>query len=138
MSHFDRGVRLQADVPADDDSKPTVHVESDRACDRSLDDAIARIRNEGFAQADAILTNVRTHCPKSAGPLRELAGVRFAQHQWSQAAALAADALAIDPHDEYAWEVLASSRFMQDDPAGALRAWNRLGKPRIDTFGSKA
>lgn len=67
-----------------------------------------------------------------SGPLSELAGERFAERRWRDAADLAERAVARDAADRYAWEVLAASRFMQDDVGGALRAWNRIGKPRIN------
>lgn len=67
-----------------------------------------------------------------SGPLSELAGVRFAERRWREAADLAEQAVALDATDRYAWEVLAASRFIQDDPAGALRAWNHIGKPLIN------
>jgi hypothetical protein len=102
------------------------------ACDARLDEAVGRIRDRGFEEADAAIGDVRAHCPADAGPLRELAGVRFAQRRWRDAETLAAQAVARDPRDAYAWDVLASSRFVQDDLPGALRAWNRIGKPRVD------
>ena len=69
---------------------------------------------------------------ESSGPLGELAGVRFAERRWREAADLAERAVALDPTDRYAWELLAASRFILDDPGGALRAWNHIGKPRIN------
>ena len=68
----------------------------------------------------------------AAAALADYAGVRFAAHQWSGAASLAEDALALNPADHYAWDVLGSSRFMMDDLHGALDAWNHIDKPRID------
>jgi hypothetical protein len=61
-----------------------------------------------------------------------MAGVRFAAGRWHDAAALAEDAVGRDPHDQYAWELLASSRFLDGDLAGALRAWNQIGKPLVN------
>ena len=61
-----------------------------------------------------------------------MSGVRFAQRRWNDAAALAREALRHDPADEYALDVLGSSLFMQDDDIGALRAWNQIGKPRVN------
>ena len=101
-------------------------------CDAMLSDALDDIRSAGFDHADAILAPVRTACPASAGPLRELAGVRFAQRRWADAAALARAALLRDPNDSYALDVLGSSVFMQDDQLGALRAWNHIDKPRVN------
>src|SRR5262245_9122313 len=102
-------------------------------CDTALDEAIARIQRLGTRAAEGVLNEVRAHCPASAGPLRELAGLRFSQRRYGDATILARRALALDQHDEYAWDVLGSSLFLQDDTAGALRAWNRIGKPRLNT-----
>ena len=110
-----------ADAPASEDP-----------CDLLLSAAIDQVRQQGIGDADAIFAAVRSQCPASAGPLRELAGVRFAERRWRDAAALAEKAVARDPRDEYAWDVLASSRFIQNDVAGALSAWNQIGKPRVD------
>ena len=101
-------------------------------CDSLLAGAVASVARQGLANADAALDRVRTECPLSAGPLRELAGVRFGQRRWSEAAALARQALTLDPADSYASDVLGSSLFMQDDSSGALRAWNRIGRPRLN------
>ena len=105
---------------------------SPSACDRLLASAIDEVERRGLSKADAILGEVRSRCPDAAGPLRELAAVRFAERRWQEATALAQQAVARDPKDGYAWEVLASSLFIQDDLPGALRAWNQVGKPRID------
>ena len=108
-------------APADD---------TDR-CSQLVDEAIGRIGSK-LDSADAILEAVRAECPWSAAPLRELAGIRFAQKRWRDAADLARQALARSPDDAYAVDVLGSSLFMQDDVVGALEAWNRIGKPRVD------
>ena len=101
-------------------------------CDARLALALDQIRAQGLDRADALLGDVRAACPAAAGPIRELSGVRFAQRRWSDAAALARDALRKEPHDEYALDVLGSSLFMQHDEMGALRAWNQIGKPRVN------
>ncbi|PYR35245.1 MAG: hypothetical protein DMF90_14235, partial [Acidobacteria bacterium] len=101
-------------------------------CDVLLDQAVVDIAERGFDEADDILGAVRVDCPGSSGPLRELAGVRFAQGRWSDAAALARAAVARDPEDSYALNLLGTSLFMQDDVVGALRAWNPIGKPQLD------
>jgi len=101
------------------------------SCGRLLDDAIARI-GSNLDSADAILGPVRAECPHAAGPLRELAGVRFAQKRWRDAAALAREAIDRDPNDTYAIDVLGSALFMQNDDVAALEAWNRIDKPHVD------
>ncbi len=113
-------------APPETDARPPTE------CDRLLDEAVGRIRRDGIGQADAALGEVRTKCPDAPGPIRELAGVRFAQRHWSESARLAEQALAAGDTDPYAWDVLGSSRYMLGDLAGALAAWNRIGKPRVN------
>jgi hypothetical protein len=120
-------IRLDPTVPV-----ASVPVVSVGPCDALLEKTIADSRQRTLSDTEAALIDVQSQCPASAGPLRELAGVRFALRRWPDAAALAERALAIDAQDTYAWDLLGSSRFMQDDPVGALRAWNRIGKPRVN------
>jgi predicted double-glycine peptidase len=102
------------------------------ACDAALNEAVGDVRTRGADSADAVLDPLIARCPDSAGPLRELAGARFVQRRWKDAADYAARAVARDPNDEHALFLLGASLFMQDDPAGALRAWNRIGRPKLD------
>ena len=102
------------------------------ACDVRLNRALDEIRAQGLDRADALLGEVRSECPAAPGPIRELSGVRFAQRRWNDAAALAREVLRHNPADEYALDVLGSALFMQNDDIGALQAWNRIGKPRVN------
>ena len=106
--------------------------DADDACEAMLNEAIAATRARGIAQAETLLDPVRRQCPDSPGPYRELAGVRFVEHRFADAAALARDAIARAPDDVYAHDVLGSSLFMLGEPEEALAAWNRAGKPRLD------
>ena len=123
--------RLEAAAPSADSEREPSDERPD-SCASLLDDAVARIARSGLESAEAILEPVRAECPRSAGPLRELAGVRFAQKRWREAAALARQALDHDPGDAYAIDLLGSALFMQNDDVGALEAWNRIDKPRVD------
>src|SRR5215218_673858 len=51
-------------------------------CDRLLDDAVEEIGRSGLPAADTILARVMGECPRSAAPIAELAGIRFAQERW--------------------------------------------------------
>ncbi len=73
-------------------------------------------------------------CPNDSASWRELAGLRFSQSRWSEAQDLALSAVRLAPDDAYAWQVVATSRYMMGDTLGALDAWNRTGEPRIDTI----
>ena len=101
-------------------------------CDVKLARAMSAIKAQGLDSADELLSEVRSQCPRDAGPVRELSGVRFAQHRWAEAATLAREAVRLDAGDTYALDVLGSSLFMQGDDVGALRAWNQIGKPRVN------
>ena len=140
-----RAVRPNADTPHDGDQaggdptggNPTGVVSGfsrtvTSACSSIIDRAVAEVRARGLDSADGIFADVRRRCPGSSAPLRELAGIRFAQRRWSDAASLARQALDIDAPDDYALDVLGSSLFMLNDPGGALRAWNQLGRPTLD------
>src|SRR4051812_14102861 len=101
-------------------------------CDRELDAALDRLSVEGFGAADNVLGAVMQRCPESSAAVSELAGVRFAQQRLPEAAALAERAVRMNGADRYAWDVLGSTRFIQNDARGALRAWQRVGKPSVD------
>lgn len=107
--------------------------EESSACDRLLDDAIER-HGPGSAQTlEAALTRVRLECPADSRPVSELAGLRFAERRWRDAETLAETAVDLDPSDTYGWDVLGSSRYLADDQAGALQAWNQIDKPIVDS-----
>lgn len=102
-------------------------------CDRLLNQALDSIEAGGPGVADETLERVIGQCPHASAPLRELAGVRFSQQRWHDAARLAERALERDAEDAYAWDVLGSSRFIQNDADGALQAWNHIDKPKVDS-----
>lgn len=102
-------------------------------CEQLLDRALDETRGLDLPAVAERLQAVRVECPADAGPLRELAGVRFAERKFPEAATLAEAALRIDPRDSYAADVLGSSRFMLNDFVRALRAWNTIGRPQLDS-----
>jgi hypothetical protein len=124
----------QLDQPAPAGPAPQQDTSPDARCQRLLDDAVADIGRRGLSVADDDLDGVKNACPGSAAPIAELAGVRFGEQRWRDAADLAEQATSKEPGDAYAWDVLGSSRFMLNDLHGALAAWNRIDKPRIDSI----
>jgi predicted double-glycine peptidase len=105
-------------------------IQPSQPCDRLVATGIERAQANDLAAAEQLLGEALT-CPGSA-PLRELAGVRLLQQRWIEAAELSSAALALDPRDEYAWRVMATSRFLRNDPLAALDAWNAVNEPRLD------
>ena len=98
------------------------------ACDRVVAEGVGLAQAGKLDAAERLLASAIS-CPAS---LRELAGVRALQKRWAEAADLAAAATAADDSDAYAWKLLATSRFVQNDRSGALEAWNRVDEPRLD------
>ncbi len=103
---------------------------SSNSCDQLVADGVRQAQGSDLAGAERSLTSALS-CPGSAA-LRELAGVRVLQKRWADVNDLAAAAVNEDPGDEYAWRLLATSRFIESDPVAALAAWNRVGEPRLD------
>jgi hypothetical protein len=127
-----RGAQARSDPSMPSDSAMrTSTLRTD--CERLLDTALDEIDSRGLDAADEILAAVREECPAAAAPVAELAAVRFAQKRWKEAEALAELAVDKDPANDYGWDVLGSTRFILNDPHGALRAWNQIGKPRLDS-----
>ena len=98
-------------------------------CDRLVDEAVSRVREDALEDAEQRLSAAVALCPERGRPVRELAAVRFRQRRWREAAIFGARATRLSPEDDHAWRLLATSRFLDNDPEGALRAWNRVGEP---------
>jgi hypothetical protein len=108
-----------------------------RPCADLVSRAVTLARAGDLAGAERELSVARGQCPDQASPLVELAGVRFLQSRWSEARDFASRAVQLAPDDRQAWELLAGSRFLAGDPAGALEAWNHVGEPRADLIDVK-
>jgi peptidase C39-like protein len=102
----------------------------DSSCPSLIAIGVQQAQAGRLEAADRSLTAALS-CGGSAS-LRELAGVRLLQRRWPEVTELASAALAADPMDTYSWQLLATSRFLQNDPSGALDAWNRIDQPHVD------
>lgn len=71
--------------------------------------------------------------PKDARFPVELAGVFFKQGQRNSAILWLQRALRIDPSDTYANDFLGTIYFLNGNLEAALKYWNRIGKPFIET-----
>jgi peptidase C39-like protein len=101
-------------------------------CGETVREAV-RLASTGQAdRAGVLLDQAVRACPDDPAPWRERAGLHALKQQWGRAAADARAALARDAYDAHAARILATSLFLQDDPDGALQAWNSLGEPSVD------
>lgn len=85
------------------------------------------------AESESVLLAATVVCATDAAAWRELAGLRFTQKNWVEAARLAEVAIRLAPDDAHARQLLATSRFLAGDLSAALEAWAPLGEPTIDT-----
>jgi predicted double-glycine peptidase len=107
---------------------PSTTREAASPCDQVVAEGVRLAQAADLEGAERTLS-AAVGCPAA---MRELAGVRVLQRRWPEAADLASAAVEADPADAYAWKVLATSRFVQNDRLGALEAWNNVGEPRVD------
>jgi hypothetical protein len=108
----------------------TAGVPAPGSCESLIATGIQRAQANDLDAAERSLTSALS-CGGAAA-LRELAGVRLLQRRWADVEALAATAVQVDPHDKYGWQLLGTSRYVQNNPVEALAAWNRAAEPRID------
>jgi hypothetical protein len=101
------------------------------ACGALVDRGVALADTDGEG-AERALRAASELCPRSAEPWLELAGLSFRASHWRDAASLAEHATAVEPANQDAWELLGSARYLADDSAGALEAWNHVHEPPID------
>lgn len=101
-------------------------------CGAFIHELVELARNGEIAAAETGLLTATAICPDNPAAWRELAGVRFLQSRWADASAFAARAARLDPQDEQGWELLATSRFLNNEPGAALDAWNRIARPSVD------
>jgi hypothetical protein len=94
--------------------------------------SVSLARTGRLDEAERGLLTAGSLCPEAADAALELGGVRFLQRRYGEAETLAVRALDRMPRDETAWELLATSRYLQGNLLGALEAWNQIGRPRTD------
>ncbi len=92
---------------------------------------IAAGRGGHYDEAEESLQRAIEMAPSRPEARVELAGVRFLQKKYEDAAAGFASALIYQP-DTYAREMLAASLHLAGHTEDALKEWNRLGQPHLD------
>jgi predicted double-glycine peptidase len=101
-------------------------------CDSLVDPAIEVARGQEPENAVADLLAANQLCPADPRPSAALAGVRFTQKRFKDAAVFARQAAERAPGDPLNWRLLGASLYLSDEPIDALAAWGRIDEPRID------
>ena len=127
-----RPVAVAPVVAAVDGDSGAVASEPAMPCPPWLDAALDAGAAGRLEDASGLLGRASRACPDEPLVLRETAGVRFKQGRDAEVIRLASAYLAIVPDDDLAWQLLATSRYRAGDRAGALLAWNHVGRPTID------
>jgi tetratricopeptide (TPR) repeat protein len=91
---------------------------------------VAAGRSGHYEEAEQSLQRAIDLAPSRPEARVELAGLRFLQKKYEDAAAGFASALVYQP-DSYAREMLAASLHLAGHTEDALKEWNRLGQPRL-------
>lgn len=71
--------------------------------------------------------------PRDKRFLQELAGVEYKLGDHQAAKRYLQSALELDPRDTYATDFLATLYFLDGNAEAALKYWNRIGKPRVQS-----
>jgi hypothetical protein len=101
-------------------------------CGALVEEMVRLAETRDLRGAETGLLAATRLCPRNPGAWRELAGVRFLQSRWAETSAAAERAALLDPRDEQGWNLLATSRFLDDKSDAALEAWNQIGRPSVD------
>jgi hypothetical protein len=109
-----------------------VTVPADTPCAALVSRSVTAARDGDTSAARQGLTAATVLCPQSAAGWRELAGSRFLEQRYDESQRLAERAVHLDPADRHAWQIVATSRYLNGNLTGALEAWNRVGEPRTD------
>lgn len=83
-------------------------------------------------EAEATLVQAVERCPRHPEILAELAALQFQQGRYEEAAVLADRYVELAPESGWGWNLLGASRYLAGQSVGALEAWNRLDRPRVD------
>ena len=99
--------------------------------DLELDRGLALAQLHRLREAEAALQAGHEGHPRDPRFLVELGGIAYLEKRFSTAKKELRGALALDPRDAYTNSLLASIYFLEGNLEGALKYWNRAGKPIV-------
>jgi len=103
------------------------------AADEQVARATALARAGNTAEAERVFAQGQRSFPQDARFPTELAGLAFQQKRYPRAASLLHAALRLAPGDTYTNDFLATVYFLEGNTEAALKYWNRVGKPRVES-----
>ena len=103
----------------------------DEAADLELYRGLALAQLQRWEEARKAFEAGLVRNPHDTRFLAELAGIAYRERQFSRAKRELRRALAISSRDDYANSFLASIYFLEGNLEGALKYWNRAGKPKL-------
>lgn len=113
-----------------------VHVAPFHDADLDYYEGSALAHLERWDDAEKILLAGSRLAPRDKRFPTELAGVNFKKGHIPAAAAWLRRGLRLDPTDAYANDFLGTIYFSEGNLEGALKYWNRIGKPQIESVQS--
>lgn len=105
-----------------------------RVPDENFEYGLSLAHLERWGDARAALLAGHRACPRQERFLTELAGVAFQQKNYPEAAKWLRGALRIKPDDRYARDFSGTVYYLMGNLPAALRAWNRVDKPKINAL----
>ncbi|MEX2263202.1 MAG: tetratricopeptide repeat protein [Bryobacteraceae bacterium] len=90
------------------------------------------VKLKRFDEADAIFRDGRRQCPSDKRFSLGLAGLEYLRRDYAAAKSHLKRALQLDVADAYANDFLATLFFLDGNLEGALKFWNRAGKPKTE------
>ncbi|MFY9531861.1 MAG: tetratricopeptide repeat protein [Candidatus Acidiferrales bacterium] len=103
----------------------------DQPADLELYRGLALAQLQRWPEAQKALEASLRRNPRDKRFLVELAGIAYRQKQFSAAKTDLGHALKLASGDDYANNFLASIYFLEGNLEGALKYWNRMGKPQL-------
>jgi hypothetical protein len=125
-----QSANIASTAPPESTAAPARLTDGAVSCSELIASGVAEAQSNRLDAAEHSLTSALSCTGSDA--VRELAGVRALQRRWPEVIELASMVVEATPQDQYAWQLLATARFVSGDSNQALIAWNRAGQPRVD------
>lgn len=110
-----------------------LHPALEFSADTDFEYGIALARLERWEGAKVALKSGLHLSPHDPRFMVELAGVAFRQTNYSESETWLRRALQLSPKDSYTLDFLGTVFYLQGNLDAALKYWNRIGKPKIDS-----